>query len=64
MRRLFLALVALAFTVGTFGDASPACNPAAWRPRERWRGFNLEGKAIKGKFSGEWRESDLSGLGR
>ena len=60
MRRLFLALVALAFSIGAFGDASPACNPAAWRPRERWRGFNLEGKAIKGKFSGEWRESDLA----
>ena len=60
MRRLFLALVALAFTIGAFGDALPACNPAAWRPRERWRGFNLEGKAIKGRFSGEWRESDLA----
>lgn len=34
-------------------------DPAAWRPRERWRGFNLEGKAIKGRFSGEWREDDL-----
>ncbi len=34
-------------------------NPATWRPRERWRGFNLEGKAIKGKFSGEWREDDI-----
>ena len=50
MRRLFLALAALAFFIGAFGDAPPACNPAAWRPRERWRGFNLEGKAIKGKF--------------
>ena len=33
--------------------------PATWRPPERWRGFNLEGKAIKGRFSGEWREDDL-----
>ena len=34
-------------------------NPATWRPRERWRGFNIEGKAAKGSFSGEWREADL-----
>jgi hypothetical protein len=33
--------------------------PATWRPPGRWRGFNLEGKAIKGRFSGEWREADL-----
>lgn len=25
-----------------------------------WHGFNLDGKAIKGKFSGEWREEDLA----
>lgn len=25
-----------------------------------WHGFNLEGKAIKGAFSGEWREQDLA----
>ena len=42
-------LAALVFSVGAFGGAPSVCNPAAWRPRERWRGFNLEGKAIKGK---------------
>ena len=42
------------------GGRRAAPNPGAWRPRERWRGFNLEGKAIKGRFSGEWREEDLS----
>lgn len=36
-----------------------AQSPASWRPRERWRGFNLAGKAIKGSFSGKWLESDL-----
>lgn len=30
-----------------------------WRPSERWRGFNLDAKAIKGQFGGQWREDDL-----
>ena len=50
MHRFLFVLAALTVSAGAFGDASPACNPAAWRPRERWRGFNLEGKAIKGKL--------------
>ena len=53
MYKLFVAVLMLA-GAACGGDAG------AWRPRERWRGFNLEGKAIKGKFSGEWRESDLA----
>ena len=34
-------------------------NPGAWRPRERWRGFNIPDKTTKGAFSGVWKESDL-----
>ena len=36
-----------------------AAECAAWCPKERWRGFNLPGKAIKGSFSGDWSEDDL-----
>lgn len=32
----------------------------AVRPAVRWRGFNLDGKAIKGKFSGTWDVRDLA----
>jgi len=32
---------------------------ATWRPRERWRGFNIYDKAKKGSFSGVWREDDI-----
>lgn len=31
-----------------------------WRPTERWRGFNLDAKAIKDRFEGRWREDDLA----
>ena len=34
-------------------------DPGAWRPRERWRGFNIPEKANKDSFSGKWVESDL-----
>ncbi len=34
-------------------------DPGAWRPRERWRGFNIPDKAIKGSFSGVWHEDDI-----
>lgn len=30
-----------------------------WRPKSRWRGFNLEGYGLKGTFSGHIEETDL-----
>ena len=51
---LLSAMLAIVAFIPVFSQ-----NPAAWRPRERWRGFNIEGKAAKGSFSGEWRELDL-----
>ena len=30
-----------------------------WRPKERWRGFNLEGYGLKGSFSGRIEEDDM-----
>ena len=30
-----------------------------WRPKERWRGFNLEGYALQGTFSGRIDEQDM-----
>ena len=30
-----------------------------WRPKERWRGFNLEGYGLKGTFAGRIEESDF-----
>ena len=60
MRNFVIALAVLAFVpVAAFSAPSETANPAAWRPRERWRGFNLPGKAIKGSFSGKWFEDDL-----
>lgn len=47
--------VAFALLAGTAlgGEA------ATWRPRERWRGFNISDKANKDHFSGIWREDDI-----
>ena len=34
-------------------------NGESWRPKERWRGFNLEGYGLKGTFSGRIDEQDM-----
>ena len=60
MKKFAVAVVILSLAPISVVSASPeTVNPATWRPRERWRGFNLEGKGIKGSFNGEWREDDL-----
>ena len=44
MRNFVIALAVLALVpVAAFSAPSETANPAAWRPRERWRGFNLPG---------------------
>lgn len=52
-------LVVLSLLVGVVAQVSVA-GPTTWRPKERWRGFNLEGYAIKGSFSGKVEEQDLA----
>lgn len=57
MKKIVVGSLAVAFTLlaGTaFGGEA-----ATWRPRERWRGFNIPDKANKDVFSGVWREDDL-----
>lgn len=39
---------------------SAIAGPADWRTKERWRGFNLEGYALQGSFSGKVDEQDLA----
>ena len=53
LRRTLVA--GLLFAVGV----AEATETPMWRPSERWRGFNLDAKAIKGQFGGQWREDDL-----
>ena len=53
-----------AFSIGVLASAVAYCSSGdidsvAWRPRERWRGFNIPDKAIKGSFSRVWREDDI-----
>ena len=40
-------------------DAPVAARPRGWRPKERWRGFNLEGYGLKGSFAGKIEETDM-----
>ena len=50
------------FLLGLFAGSAAVAEDVrtAQAPTVRWRGFNLDGKAIKGAFSGEWREDDLA----
>ena len=50
MKRLLLLTIGL-LTLGA--------QAGEWRPKERWRGFNLPGLAIKGSFEGQVAESDF-----
>ncbi len=57
--RVFSKMVAWVCLAVASSVASGHPDQTAWRPKERWRGFNIPGKAIKGSFSGEWSEDDL-----
>lgn len=54
------AMTALLLALFMGVDAVAAEERTVNAPTVRWRGFNLDGKAIKGAFSGEWREDDLA----
>lgn len=60
----------LAFATGVCGwslfavscglAVAAADTPESWRPGERWRGFNMEGYALQGKFSEKIDPQDMA----
>ena len=56
---VFIGLLAPLSATSQTAQTPRTGHKGEWRPKERWRGFNLEGYGLKGAFAGRIEEDDM-----